>query len=197
MELIVDYGEHLLNYYPEVIKQIREFQKLTEVQGLQIKDLHGELTKILANAYITTADEATIAKWEKMLDIVPLPKGDLDLDTWLNDRRETILARIYNVEKLNTKSISDIVKIFTGGTAQSYFKDSTLYVIITPPPGNKSYQFANVEQELKNKIPAHLGLRISRNYFTWQDIYDNFDNWQDVANSLATWEDVYLFVPFP
>ena len=60
----------------------------------------------------------------------------------------------------------------------------------------KLYQFANVEQELKNKIPAHIGLQVSRNYFTWQEVYETFDTWQDVLDNNATWEDVYLFIPF-
>jgi hypothetical protein len=192
MEL--DYNELMLNYYPEVIKSIREFQVLIKVQSLQIEDMHKELTKILSNAYISTADEYKIKMWEQLLGIVPLPQGDDSLETWLEDRRETILARLYTTEKLNTKSISDIVSIFTGGTAKSYFKDGTVHVLIYPPKDNKQYKFANVEQELRKKIPAHLMFQVDRNYYNWLRLKENYATWNDVYNGVVNWEEVLLNV---
>lgn len=186
----IDYNEQMLNYYPEVIKAIREFQALVETQSLQVEEMHEELTKVLEDAYITTAGESRIAEWEQMLGIVPLPKGEDDLETWLSDRRETILARLYRTQKLNSKSISEIVRIFTGGTAVSYFKDGMIHVLIYPPKNNKQYKFENVEQELREKIPAHLLFQVSRHYATWLEIKQEYPSWLDVKNNFATWDDV-------
>jgi hypothetical protein len=190
-----DYNERMLNYYPEVIKAIREFQILVETESLEVEEMHNELIKILENAYVSTADENTIAKWERYLGITPLSQGDDTLETWLADRRETILARLYKTQKLNSKSISDIVQIFTGGTAISYFKDSTIHVLISPPKNNKQYKFENVEQELHKKIPAHLSLKVDRNYYSWLQIKEVCATWGDVKDKFATWEDVLLYVP--
>ena len=195
MDLTINYNEQMLNYYPEVIKAIREFQMLIKTQSLQVEEMHEELTKILGNAYISTADETTISKWERFLGIIPLPQGEDDLETWLSDRRETILARLYQTQKLNTKSIEDIVKIFTGGEAKSYFKDSTIYVSISPPKDNKAYKFENIEQELRKKIPAHLKFQVDRNYSTWLQTKDKYSTWGDVKNGLADWEEVLLYTP--
>lgn len=192
MDYEIDYNQQMLNYYPEVIKAIREFQVLVSTQSLQVEEMHEELTKILENAYVTTADENTLDRWEDFLGIVPLEQGSDTLETWLSDRRETILARLYKTPKLNTKSISDIVSIFTGGTATSYFKDGTIYVSILPPKDNKQYKFQNVEQELRKKIPAHLMFQVDRNYYTWLQVKNNYATWNDVKTSFATWEDVLL-----
>lgn len=186
----------MLNYYPEVIKSIREFQALIKTQSLQVEEMHEELTKILGDAYVSTASESKIAEWEHFLGITPLPQGEDDLETYLSDRRETILARLYNTPKLNTKSISDIVQIFTGGTATSSFKDGTIHVLISPPKANKQYKFENVEQELRKKIPAHLMFQVDRNYYNWLRVKSNYPTWGDVKNGFANWEDVLLFVPF-
>lgn len=188
MDLKIDYNEQMLNYYPEVIKAIREFQCLIETQSLQVEELHQELAKILSNAYVSTADESRIKEWEQFLGITPLKQGDDDLETWLSDRRETILARLYNTQKLNTQAISDIVKIFTGGNATSYFEDGVIHVIISPPKNKKQYKFANVEQELRNKIPAHLMLQVDRNYREWFSIIPK--TWGDVKSTFTNWEDV-------
>lgn len=190
MENNIDYNEQMLNYYPEVIKAIREFQALIATQSLSITEMHEELAKILENAYLDTATEDRISDWEHFLGITPKPQGDDTLETWLSDRKETILARLYKTQKLNTKSISEIVEIFTGGTATSYFKNGTIYVLISPPKNNKQYKFDNVEQELRKKIPAHLKFSVATNYFTWGDIQKANATWNDVLNNNTDWNDV-------
>lgn len=124
----------------------------------------------------------------KILNIAPLADSSLD------DRRDTIIARIRGQGKLNTALISSIVNAFTGGTANSYIEDSVLYVEITPPPNNKQYQFANVEQELKKKAPAHLGLNVSRHYSTWGQIKEKFANWDAIKSTFTDWEEVKLYI---
>lgn len=190
MDLTIDYNERMLNRYPEVIKSIREFQALIVAQSLEVEAMHEELTRMLSNAYIATADETKIAQWEEYLGITPLPQGVDDLDTWISDRKETILARLYNAEKINEKSIADIVKIFTGGTTTSYFKDGVIHIIILPPKDNKLFKFENVERELSNKIPAHLAFRVSRNYYDWLQIQSSYTTWGDLNDSFTSWEEV-------
>lgn len=189
-DLIIDYNEQMLDYYPEVIKAIREFQVLMATESLQIEEMHEKLTQLLEDAYVSTASAERIAMWESLLGIIPLPQGDDSMETWLEDRRETILARLYQTPKLNTKSIADIVSIFTGGTAISYFDNdtSTICVMISPP--NKQYKFENVEQELSKKIPAHLKFQVTVNYFTWAEVQRANTTWGDVLNNHADWKDV-------
>lgn len=190
MDYAIDYNEHMLNYYPEIIKGIREFQALIKSQSLEVEQMHKELTQMLANAYVTTADEATLVKWEKLLEITPDEQGEYDLQTWLSDRRDTILARLYKVEKLNTKSIADIVKIFTGGETESYFKDGIIHVTIYPGKENKMYKFDTVERELRKKIPAHLAFEVERNYYAWLQINESFPTWGSINDTFTNWRAV-------
>lgn len=189
MGLKINYNERMLNYYPEVIKAIQEFRVLISTQSLDVDEIHEELIKILSNSYVSTADEYRLSQWEKFLGITPLPQGDDSLEIWLEDRRETILARLYHTEKLNTKTIGDVVKIFTGGATVSYFKDGVIHVLISPPKAAKLYKFENVEQELQKKVPAHLLLQVERNYHSWGQVKDKYTNWEDVSE-VGTWEEV-------
>ena len=191
----IDYNERMLNYYPEVIKAIKEFQTLITTQSLQVQEMHDELTRILGDAYINTASEERVNEWEKFLGITPLPQDDDTLEQWLQDRKETILARLYSTPKLNTQSIADIVSIFTGGTAESYFKNGIIHIFITPPKNNKQFKFENVETELSKKIPAHLSFKVSRRYYTWGELNNKFTTWGDLKTAHATWEDLLLQVP--
>lgn len=183
------YGQRMIEYYPQVISCIQEFKAIIKAEYPEIDDINAGKDRVIEDAYLLTMTEERIESWEKILGIAPLANSTL------GDRRDTIIARIRGQGKLNTALINSVVNAFTGGKAESWVEDSVLYVIITPPPTNKQYQFANVEQELSKKVPAHLGFKVSRNYFTWGDIKNNHTNWGEVSTELETWNDVYLFVP--
>ena len=179
------YRDRMINYYPTVVSAITEFQAIIDAEYPIFEKLEKDRQQVINDAYLTTMGETRIAQWEQILGITPLA------DSSVEDRRDTIIARIRGQGKLNTDTINAIVNTFTGGTALSWVENSTLYVEITPPPENKSYRFENVEQELKKKIPAHLGFNVTRNYYEWQDVLDNQILWQDVYD-LGEWEKIYL-----
>lgn len=178
------------NYYPQVLQSILEFQAILDAEAPEFEKLDENNERVISDAYLTTMTETRIEEWENMLGIQPLE------DSTVDDRRDTIIARIRGQGKLNSKTINDIVKTFTGGTANSWIENSTLYVEITPPPNNKQYRFENVEQEVSKKVPAHLDFKVSRNYYTWGEIKNTYATWGDVNSSFGKWEDVLLFVPF-
>lgn len=182
------YKERMLGYYPSAVSDIVDYQAIIAAEAPEFENADDARTKVLNDAYLSTMDEDRIIQWEKALGITPLNGSTLQ------DRRDTITARLRGQGKLNTALISSIVNAFTGGTAKSWFKNSTIYVEITPPPGNKEYKFSNVENELKYKIPAHLGLSVDRNYFEWKNVKDNYATWDDVRTEKSTWEDVYLSI---
>ena len=145
------------SYYPQVIQAILEFKAIIDGEYPEFETLSDGKDRVVEDAYLLTMSEERITQWEKLLGIRPIEGSSV------SDRRETIIARIREQGKLNTELINSIVNAFTGGTAKSWVEDSVLYVEITPPPGNKSLQFPNVEQELRIQVPAHLNLRVSRN----------------------------------
>lgn len=185
----IDYKERMLGYYPPVIRGVRDFKAIIDSESPEIENLDIAKTNVLDNAYLSTMDEHRIKQWESVLGIVPVK------DSTIEDRRDVILARFRGHGKLNTALIQSIVNTFTGGSATAYISNSVLWITITAPPNNKDYKFANVEQELRRKVPAHLGIVIKRNYGEW-DNYDDSTTWNDMIPDMAneTWEDVLLKV---
>ena len=184
------YNSRMKSYYPQVVSAIEEFKSIIDTEAPEFDDLHTNRLSAIDDAYLLTMHEGRVEKWENILGITPLSESTIQ------DRRETIVARIRGQGKLNTELINAIVNTFTGGTAESYVLDSVLYVEITPPPNNKAFLFPNVEQELRHKVPAHLDFKVSRNYFDWRDIKDDYATWQDVKDSFANWNSVYVYSPF-
>ena len=167
-----------------------EFQAIIDSESPEIEALAKGIERVIADAYLSTMSEERVVQWERMLQIRPRA------DSTLENRRDTIIARVRGQGKLNTELINIIVGTFTGGTAKSWVANSNLYVEITPPPNDKRYQFDDVHQEIARKTPAHLGLVMKRAYATWGEVYENYDNWQDVYDSNETWRDVLIYVYF-
>lgn len=182
------YQERMFSYYPLVVSSIIEFQAIINAEYPEFEELKDGADNTLNDAWLLTMGEARISQWEKILGIQHVTGSSV------SDRRETVIARIRAQGKLNTQLINSIVNAFTGGTATSYVHDSCLYVEILPPPGNKQYQFSNVEQELLKKTPAHLGLNVKRKYATWGEIKSGFASWTAVKESFTDWEDVKLYI---
>ena len=181
-------GQRMHDYYPQVISCIGDFQAILKAEYPEFEELSLVKDKVIENSYLSTMDETRITNWEKVLKIVPLPNSTIE------DRRDVIMARLRGQGKLNTELINKIVNTFTGGSANSWIENSTLFVEITPSPTNKQYQFENIEQELKSKVPCHLKLNVYRNYYTWGEVNNTSSTWESVKTNFGTWENVYLFV---
>lgn len=181
-------GRRMLDYYPEVIKRILEFQALMFTEGFEVDFAKSDIELVINDAWLLTMGESRIVEWEKVLKLAPQE------DETIDDRREKVIAAIRGRGKLNTALINSIVGAFTnGGNAISYIEDSALYVKINPPVDNKQYKFTNVENALKPLVPAHLGLVVTRNYATWGEVKDNFHSWESVAN-LENWDALNLYI---
>lgn len=182
------YKERMIGYYPQAIQSILEFQSIIDCEYPEIENVNNSVSNVTLDAYLTTMSEGRIAQWEERLGIRPLDGSTL------SDRRDTIIARISGQGKLNTESINRIVSSFTGGTADSRIIDGVLYISVNVPNNHKDYKFENLEQELANKIPAHLGLELTREYFTWGEVNEECPTWDDVLFQHWTWKNVLFGV---
>ena len=179
-------NERMLSYYPEVIKQIEEINAITNSEGYEFDELKLQSEDVLNNAYLLTIGEDRIAEWEKLLSIRPL------VNSTLQNRRDTIIARIRGQGKLNTDTINSIVKAFTGGYAECEMLLNAITVQITPPPENKNFQIEDVKQELRRRLPAHIDLLVSKKYLNWSQVETKYQTWGNVNSSCRTWGDVLL-----
>lgn len=181
------YRERMNSYYPQVIQAILEFQAIIDAEAVEFEKLEEGNNKALSDAYLLTMTEDRVAEWESLLRIVPLEGSSID------DRRETVIARIRGQGKLNTSLINSIVATFTGNGCNCWIKDSTLYVELLPFD-EKTYRIDqiinNISNELYRKIPAHLGIKIDIIYRRWENIVEDNANWSIVKLTHNTWEDV-------
>lgn len=181
-------SQRMLSYYPKVIEQIKEYQALQYANGEIIESLIINIENGANEACLTTMDVLRIEQWEHLLNL------SYDDDETVEDRRDKIIARLNGNKKLNTSSINSIVKVFTEGSAECRFENSTIYVDILPPPNQKRFKFDNVVTELEARKPAHLSIVVTAKYSTWDDIKTHHTDWNAVKNYFDDWDDVRLII---
>lgn len=179
------YRERMKGYYPEVIRTIEEFKAIIDSEYPEIEELHEVNANNISDAYLTTMGEDRVSQWESILGIAQ------SNDSTLDDRRDTVIARIRGQGKLNTELIKAIVKTFTGGDCKTWIEDSVLYVRLKLPRyEGKDFKIENLIREIEIKVPAHLGCDISVAYQYWTDVNAKYPSWSAARNVYMTWDDV-------
>ena len=73
--------------WPPIMQELREFQKIAEIEDVFFEKLWQEIENIVDDQFIQTATEKGIARWEKMLKVVP------SADDTLQSRIFRVIAR--------------------------------------------------------------------------------------------------------
>lgn len=178
------YRKRMLGYYPPAIQSVHEFQAIIDSEYPEIELVNEADERVISDAYLLTMSEDRTSEWERFLGIHPAQ------DSEVSTRRDAVIARVRAQNKLNTTTINAIVNAFTSGTARSWVEDSTLHVVITPPPNYKLYDLDAVAQELSRKIPAHLGLNVTRTVNSWGDVKNKNTGWKEVRACHEDWDAV-------
>lgn len=190
--------KRMYSYYPPEIIRIRDIQAIIDAMCEMIYKCDLGYQAIYDNSTLISMNLERIKEWESMLNITPeqtVPDNEVTPEM-LQKRRDVILARLKGLNKLNTKTINDIVHSFTRGDATSWFENGVIYVVINLPKEDKTYNFDEVERELKRRVPAHLGMEVSRKYYQWNKIKEATTSWGNVNNNFDNWQTVLYFIPF-
>ena len=174
----------MTNCYPSAILNIYEFNSIIDGEYPEFDLLSTNKEQIVQDAYLLTMSEDRITQWENQLGIIPVAGSTLD------DRRETIIAKLVGKTKLNTQTIKAMVKTFTTGDCNVWFDDSTIHVEMLPSPEPKRFILDNLIAVLTPKIPAHLQFEISYAYRFWEDVKADDPNWNAVNELFNDWEAV-------
>ncbi len=142
--------EIIINYYPEVVKQIKEIQQIARAEDIEFHKIRLFADEIEKNTNILTANKSGVARWEKMLGIKPkesqsIEERKLYIYSQIN-RRKMSLSEL---ETMLMNHADDIVLI------ADYYTE-TLNVII----GINTLNVETIFRILDTYIPMHIYIRI-------------------------------------
>lgn len=151
--------ELLESWGPSYWKQFREMEANYAFAGWTLDLMAYLYYRVVNNMFITTCDEATLEKYEKLFTITPQKNQNLD------ERRQAVLTRYIGNQKVSFDMLAQYVSVVAGVETQVFCDPDQDFVIRIriPPDDEVQISYTIVQKALSSKLPAHIQL-----YFTQQ-----------------------------
>lgn len=144
------YGE-LQTYYPVWYREVKEMDAIWKVMGGELDDIQSGIVQFVLNAYIQTANEETLTRWENFLWIT------YDGERTLAERRNMILQFFNGFGHIGADEIIEIVNAFTTGQVQVDLIDGEVQISVTRDLAER-FILSDCILILNKRMPAHLGI---------------------------------------
>lgn len=178
----------LKEYLPPFIYDYDEVKAVVKAENPEFNFLFKSYEQEKNNQFVLTTDITGIARWEKLLGIIPLPSDDLET------RQYKVLAKMSSTQLPYTyKQLQRRLTELCGENGflmqlfnERYFLHIRIFV------SNES-KFWAVDEFVRNMLPCNilLDLAVLR---TWGDVFENNTNWGEVYEKYSSWGEVYGYL---
>lgn len=141
----------LVSYFPPYLKEFKEMTVALEAENPEFVLVWTAADRILNNAFISTADEYGISRFETLLKILPSAEDTLE------SRRARVMARWFNTIPYTWRVLLDKLISLCGEnnfTIEKYFADG--YLIKLQVALDLYGQVEELEHLLDTILPANL-----------------------------------------
>lgn len=147
--------DELITFYPMFYREVLEMRAILEADGRILDDSAEEIYRVLDNAFIDTADNATIERLEKFLRITPEASSSYE------DRRRNVKLYFTGFGKISATKLKEMLFPFTETEAQITFapadeSGNNLLAFEIPRGEKRHFSSADLMELLARRIPAHL-----------------------------------------
>ena len=152
---------NLIDLLPPYYDNNQKMNLLQSIISAEFNNCKKTGTMVVNNSILATSDEM-IDKYERVYGLEPLPKVDIKY------RRERILARKRGQGSTTKDLIKYVAEAFSNGEVDvsEVFNDYEVHIIFTGTIG-KPPRLQDLKAELRNIIPAHLGITYGFIYNTY------------------------------
>lgn len=159
---MADWEDRLLvEYLPRALKEVREYRALMFGEQPEIFNLFAEIENALRNQFVSTSLAWGVARWEKILGIVPSAALGLD------ERKFTVLARLNERLPYTWRALGRMLGELCGEDGFTLELDAGAYVLRVRVALAKASNFNDVAGLLRRVCPANLILDVSVEYNQW------------------------------
>lgn len=148
----------LAQRWPPYLLDKKEMLALAHAAALELQKFQNELDRVYKNHYVETADEAGLARWEKLYDIQP--RNDSNLD----DRRMEILTKMQTRRPYTKRMLYSLLKVLLGENNFALNIDTAHYLVTVTLELRRKNQVNAVAELLRRIIPANMDYLIQIRY---------------------------------
>lgn len=147
--------EELITYYPRFYREVFEMVEILKAHGKIADELEDNIEQTFLNCFIDYADETTIAKLERFLEI------GLNKSRTLEERRRLVKSFFVGFGKVSASMLAGMIQSYTGASVKSRFEpcddEKNNMLCIDFQRGNEpTLYMSDINLLLSKKIPAHI-----------------------------------------
>lgn len=150
--------EELTTYYPRFYRDVFEMVEILKAHGRIADGMEENIEQAFLNGFIDYADEATIEKLEKFLEI------GLNRSRTLEERRRLVKSYFVGFGKISASLICQMIGAYTNAPVSCRFEPfdeerNNLLYIDFQRSGNETIYMSDILTLLSKKLPAHIAYR--------------------------------------
>ena len=152
----------LIDYLPPVLRDVREYQALTQGEDPEIALLWEGMDAAINDQFVVSATEYGVNRWETILQITP--KATFTLE----ERKFSILTRFAEQLPYTIRMLEKMLAELCGPDGFEIRLDANAYTITVLLAISKRNNFEDVRLMVGRVIPANLIVTISLQFNTWE-----------------------------
>lgn len=149
---------NLIDYLPQVLKEVRELKLLLQSEQVEIANLWGSIDNALNDQFVIDATEYGVERWEKILGIIPKATEPLDA------RKFRILTRLNEQLPYTMRSLKQQLEALCGKDGYSIELYNDTYTIEVKVNLIAKSNFDDVDALLQRVVPANMVIDLSLLY---------------------------------
>lgn len=155
----------LETYYPNIMKQVREFQKIAEAEDPELNTAWQCAEDVFSDEFIESLTANGCKRWESILKLHPLSSDSLEV------RRKRILVKINTVIPYTHRSYQNILNAIYGEDKAKIslnYNNYEFWLDLAAAILPKSAELRNLSREI---IPANLTINVSNTQTAKLNLY--------------------------
>lgn len=167
-------NERLKRYLPLYYEDVLEANGIMDAEGPEFDELMANIIDVLDQYFVDTATWG-LADWERICDLPTDPNKPL------SQRRSVIKSKLRGAGTVTAELVKNVASAYTDGDVTVTEDFAKYRIVITfvsvygiPP------NIDDLERELRNLIPAHLGIAFEFRYMAWDELDGYGWTWADV-----------------
>jgi hypothetical protein len=141
---------NLIDYLPQVLKEVRELKLIFQSEQTEIADLWISIDNAFNDQFVVDSTENGVERWEKILGIIP--KATESLDT----RKFRILTRLNKQLPYTMRTLKQQLETLCGANGYSIKLEHNAYTIEVKVNLIAKSKFDDVDALLQRVIPANM-----------------------------------------
>ena len=159
MMYLLEHKADIIKYLPFFMQEYLEMQEITKTEDTEFNWLIETILKILDNQFITTCDEDGIARFEKVLQIMPYTNDSLE------QRINRVLVLWNNKVPYTIKTLKQMLETLCGASGYQVVLNDKAYELLINTYFNDTNMLKALNDMLNRVVPANLTIN-NQNYVT-------------------------------